>query len=138
MIRAAIIIPLFQSRGGERKLSEIKQLNPRSHGKHGQAGLLFSRVQVLLEELQCLLTAGKCFDSQGLHPHNRKQEHCIYLKNLGQFCGECPTAHRAQKHLWVKNQSCEVSADQTWADGLFCLIAYVANGVHHQWKGRLH
>lgn len=83
MIRAPIIIPLFRGRGGERKLSEIKHLNPRSRGKHGQAGLLFPGVQVLLERLQCLLTAGKCFDSQDSHPHSREQEHYVYLRKSG-------------------------------------------------------
>lgn len=83
MIRAAIIIPLFRGRGGERKLSEIKHLNPRSRGKHGQAGLLFSGVQVLLERLQCLLTAGKCFDSQDSHPHSTEQKHYVYLRKSG-------------------------------------------------------
>lgn len=86
MIWAAIIIPFFWGCERERKLSEIKHPKPRSHGKHGQAGLFSSScVQVLLEELQSLLTAGKSFDSQGLHPHSRKQEHWNYLRKIGAF-----------------------------------------------------
>lgn len=83
MIWAAIIIPLFRpwrERGNSPRL-----INPRSRGKRGQPGLFFSCVQVLLEELQSFLTAGKRVDSQGSHPHSRKQEHWNYLRKTGAF-----------------------------------------------------